>query len=367
MMLSAVLFSQLLVSTHQSDSPWILTSSSLPSETKYFATLGNGQLAMTPFLQHDSSPSINVNCLYNGDSWTSHRARLPNMANYQPILPDADYQQEFSLDMRRGEFRASYRSDDWSVDHKVFILRNIELDGVIVNHFTAEAFSDNFLLDIILVPGPDSDDITMMDTPDELQVNDNNLGIDTLLYTCQETLETEFNKYQDGPSPVCYGWMIPSSLNSSANDVSATSQLYITVVDSSLEKLITQVNLLIEMNPTVDDLFNLHYDAWNELWSRGTLEVTGDPELERVVLASQYYILSSLPSAETSREFCGLSPGSLAYGDEAMDYQVVMDDIMYDPIFKTMSSMKGHSSAVTNHFFYKPSYHKPSLHNFFNS
>ena len=166
MMLSAVLFSQLLVSTHQSDSPWILTSSSLPSETKYFATLGNGQLAMTPFLQHDSSPSINVNCLYNGDSWTSHRARLPNMANYQPILPDADYQQEFSLDMRRGEFRASYRSDDWSVDHKVFILRNIELDGVIVNHFTAEAFSDNFLLDIILVPGPDSDDITMMDTPD---------------------------------------------------------------------------------------------------------------------------------------------------------------------------------------------------------
>ena len=26
-----------------------------------------------------------------------------------------------------------------------------------------------------------------------------------------------------------------------------------------------------------------------------------------------------------------------------------------------------HSSAVTNHFFHKPSYHKPSLHNFFNS
>ena len=62
--------------------------------------------------------------------------------------------------------------------------------------------------------------------------------------------------------------------------------------------------------------------AWADLWESGRLEVTGDAELERVVLASQYYLLSSLPSPGSEAEFCGLSPGSLAYGDLGKDYQV---------------------------------------------
>ena len=58
------------------DSPWILSSSTLPS-TRTMPSLGNGQLAFVPF-----SDTITVNCLYNGDSWNSHRARVPNYANY---------------------------------------------------------------------------------------------------------------------------------------------------------------------------------------------------------------------------------------------------------------------------------------------
>ena len=56
----------------------------------------------------------------------------------------------------------------------------------------------------------------------------------------------------------------------------------------------------------------------------GVVEVTGDLELARVVLASQYYLLSSLPSQHSARPlppFCGLSPGSLAYGLLGQDYQ----------------------------------------------
>ena len=40
-------------------------------------SIGNGQLAFVPL-----SDTITVNCLYNGDSWNSHRARAPNYANY---------------------------------------------------------------------------------------------------------------------------------------------------------------------------------------------------------------------------------------------------------------------------------------------
>ena len=58
------------------DSPWILSSSTLPP-SRTMPSLGNGQLAFVPF-----SDTITVNCLYNGDSWNSHRARVPNYANY---------------------------------------------------------------------------------------------------------------------------------------------------------------------------------------------------------------------------------------------------------------------------------------------
>ena len=45
--------------------------------------------------------------------------------------------------------------------------------------------------------------------------------------------------------------------------------------------------------------------------------------LARVVLASQFYLLASLPSSD-ARDFCGLSPGSLAYGAKGRDYQVLV-------------------------------------------
>ena len=61
----------------------------------------------------------------------------------------------------------------------------------------------------------------------------------------------------------------------------------------------------------------------------GRITTEGDLELTRTVLSSQYYLLSSLPFPELSArpeslgDYCGLSPGSLAYGGLAKDYQVV--------------------------------------------
>lgn len=321
LLISLVLFlSTVSQVTLSSDSPWVLTSSSLPWEPRYMATLANGQLAITPYLQSPST-GINVNCLYNGDSWTSHRARLPNYANYQILAEDANIT-EYTLDMRRAEFRTLTVADHWRLEHRVFVHRARELEGVIVNVFHGNAdTNDNVDVELGLDPGAPSDDITNTGVMED-DVPANSLGIDKLQYRCEHTMETEFDEYQQtGPSPICVGWMTPSPVTLTGNDVNPPVKIFVTLVEASKELLFKQLELLIEMCPTVDDLINLHYDAWDTLWSKGTLEVTGDPELERVVLASQYYLLSSLPATESSNEFCGLSPGSLAYGDEAKDYQ----------------------------------------------
>ena len=71
------------------DSPWVLTSSTLPP-ARTMPSLGNGQLALVPF-----SDTITVNCLYNGHSWNSHRARLPNYANYDLVGAESPISSEY--------------------------------------------------------------------------------------------------------------------------------------------------------------------------------------------------------------------------------------------------------------------------------
>jgi trehalose/maltose hydrolase-like predicted phosphorylase len=73
------------------------------------------------------------------------------------------------------------------------------------------------------------------------------------------------------------------------------------------------------------DLFNLHQAAWQSIWNDGEIQVDGNLELSKIIYGCLYYLSSSLPMIETtnipSRQFYGLSPGGLAYGDYLMDYQ----------------------------------------------
>ena len=75
----------------------------------------------------------------------------------------------------------------------------------------------------------------------------------------------------------------------------------------------------------MDDLLQLYYNSWDEIWSTGNVQVEGDLELARVLLGSQYYLYTSLPfpslSARPLPQFCGMSPGGLSYGFKGHDYQ----------------------------------------------
>lgn len=73
------------------------------------------------------------------------------------------------------------------------------------------------------------------------------------------------------------------------------------------------------------DLFVLHSAAWRSVWTDGKIEVDGNLELSKIINGCLYYILSALPVSTVpnivQRQFYGLSPGGLAYGDYLMDYQ----------------------------------------------
>ena len=316
----------------ETDSAWVLTTDTLPSHTsqsKFNPTLANGQLAVTPYLQPGISvpPSILVNCLYNGDSWNSHRARLPNYSNYLLQLNTDGGEavaESYSLDLARAEFRASFSLSDFSVTHQVVVHRT--LTRTILNLVRAGPLhpsQHSLQVDIHLEVGDQSEDITNTGTK-EMLVPDNRLGIDKIWWRCEHTTQLEFSAYQASPSPVCFAWVEPwdFGITVSGNDVSDQERVFITIVDSSLEGLMEELELVISYSVT--ELLSLHYSAMSSLWSEGVLEVTGDLELARVVLASQYYLLSSLPSPHSARPlppFCGLSPGSLAYGLLGQDYQ----------------------------------------------
>lgn len=60
-----------------------------------------------------------------------------------------------------------------------------------------------------------------------------------------------------------------------------------------------------------------HVAAWYHLWNSGRIEVAGNLSFARMVAASQYYILSSLPTEEDPLwPFCGISPNGLPWGAE---------------------------------------------------
>lgn len=88
------------VTNYDQNDPTVIVADELPLlnssiDTKLMAYVGNGHLASTVF---DSA--IYVNGLYNGARGVSHRARLPNMHNFQ--IKGSYPTKQYVLDMKNG-------------------------------------------------------------------------------------------------------------------------------------------------------------------------------------------------------------------------------------------------------------------------
>ena len=178
------------------DSPWLLSSPSLPAaeDSKYLATLGNGQLAVTPGLRTSLAtqqfPAIFVNCLYNGRGWNTHRARLPNYSNYVLEFSRPAAAALYSLDLYRGKFVAAHQLAGLAVRHELLVHRDPALAGLILNLVTAEAAHAQtgeaaVEVSLGLDTGGPSLDITSTGVA-SLEVPANTLGLTSLLYRCSD-------------------------------------------------------------------------------------------------------------------------------------------------------------------------------------
>ena len=263
--------------------------------------------------------------IHIGDFCTFFKIRIPNYSNYKLMLSNSNLRKEYSLDLKKAEFVAKFESEEFLVKHQVLVHRvyTRTIVNVVTGAVMQESDSD-LVVDIALEVGLQSEDITNTDTI-EIELEQNNLGIDKVWYRCETTLEVEFSQYQQATKNICFAWMEPwySGFSLHGQDSETINRVFITVVDDSIEDILEEIKMV--SSNSLDDLLTQHYNSWGQIWSSGNVQVEGDKDLARVILASQYYLYSSLPVPELSSrplpDFCGLSPGGLSYGFKGKDYQ----------------------------------------------
>ena len=128
-----------------------------------------------------------------------------------------------------------------------------------------------------------------------MEIDENDLGINKIWYRCGSTLDVEYSQYQGEPTPVCFAWMEPwdSSLYLSGQEEASTQRVFLTVIDETIDGILEEIKLA--SSNSVADLLQLHYNGWEDIWSTGNIQVEGDFDLAHTLLASQYYLYSSLP------------------------------------------------------------------------
>lgn len=96
------------------------------------------------------------------------------------------------------------------------------------------------------------------------------------------------------------------------------------------------------------DLLNNHTLLWNFIWSEGQMDINYEKpsaehlHLRKVLLSSQYYIYSNLPSPLTYRPnnpFFGLSPGGLSTGKFESYQNSAAEDLVTTDIYFDVRSI----------------------------
>ena len=313
-MFYCVLLFSLVFAAYAENSLWLLSSPTIPLDSgkpKLMPSLGNGYLGMNVFL-----PSVRKQCLYSGRDGSSHRTKIPGYANLRLINAGDTL---YTLDMKKGIFLESANNDKFTVDHTILVHRTYP--NLILNTITAsptEPSNDILEAEIIYTDTLDdtTEDILYDYDPKTIDLKENQLGLEVVYYVCGTTLVVEGSSQVE--SRMCIGWTPISNLLFSGQETNYTKN-YITLFSDSEEELQAQIELIL--SSTLSSLLESHTKAWENIWAKGNILLDGDKDLAQTVLASLFYIYSSLPFSTALNQFCGLSPGGLSYGGLNMDYQ----------------------------------------------
>jgi protein-glucosylgalactosylhydroxylysine glucosidase len=138
------------------------------------------------------------------------------------------------------------------------------------------------------------------------------------------TVDLEFEQFQKRPTELfMYFTRVEDEITLNENELSLT-RAYVTSIDMNKDAAALEMNIALKLinQGKHAKLYMQHTRVFNKWWQQARIEVD-NLELQRVIYASIYYIMSSLPSLEHHGQlnpFFGLSPGSLSRGALSEDY-----------------------------------------------
>lgn len=299
----------------QINSPFLLYLIRLPDPSE-IPTLGNGHIAFVIF-----GDAILMNGLYNGERGESHRARIPNYANIiSSTMNCENFSCFYRLNLRKGFMnwfaldgnRVSFAQDIYphrfynrAIINKVFISRLEALDEVIE-------------VPISMNPGEEP-------SVDLSQVGDDiidTIGGHEVTIKCFRTNVIENVTYQPVASRVCVAHTNPPASLILGLTENYKEYLHVTTVAR------TEAEVRKEMQDVLADsveLIYIHEAIWEADWDKFAIVVDGNMNLNQIIHAAVFYLISNLPSVNTNQPndpFYGLSPGGLGKGGVLyMEYQ----------------------------------------------
>ncbi|XP_065085591.1 protein-glucosylgalactosylhydroxylysine glucosidase-like [Ochlerotatus camptorhynchus] len=304
-------------------------------------TLANGHLGFTVF-----GDAIYMNGLYNGHRGLSHRARIANIANIRLGGTGRPFENGFSggnqppppwtMDFETGTFCADYRGPNNSFRVVQLIYPHQLYNRAIVNQFTIERLDGEGDIHIGIIQSitfPGSEDIAFNPTnttfissdAERTAMNFGNEYSVKVYQTCGTTVELEDPDHQHQQRHVCVLWNhVPEELTLKRSERTVSYKFIMTADESaSLARQELTDAILTEDN----ELLRRHSNVWRGFWSDFDIRTEGNPNLERIIRASVFYLISNFPLGMASSSaraylFGGLSPTGLGRGGSNLaDYE----------------------------------------------
>ncbi|XP_077992893.1 protein-glucosylgalactosylhydroxylysine glucosidase-like [Glandiceps talaboti] len=294
-------------------------------DTRYMPSVGNGHIATVIY-----SNSTYINGVYNGKEGFSHRARLPSK-NAIRVHFDEDVERELSrryrLNVRNGVWQEVIQHPQFAVTVNIYAhqyFTRLLVTQVEFSRTTSRSDdTKNIQLKLEQNEGKASQDFLFDEPKEYIKANNRAWQISGT------TIEPELSDKKTGDSPkisvYVYYTDMPREVEVMAEDQDAHIWTYVTSVDQDQNVAKRDFDdAMTEINKNPKSFLEKHSQLWERTWEEGGIEVD-DLKLGKYIYGSFYYILSSLPALhETNQpknQFFGLSPGGLANGANATDYQ----------------------------------------------
>ncbi|XP_055640447.1 protein-glucosylgalactosylhydroxylysine glucosidase-like [Toxorhynchites rutilus septentrionalis] len=320
------------------------------ADERLLPTLANGHLGFTVF-----EDAIYMNGLYNGHRGLSHRAKIANVANLRlAVTDDGDAvggNREW-MDFEKGTFHVDYRAPNHSYRVVQLIYPHQFYNRAIVNQFTIErlASEDDIHIGIIQKnPSPGSEDILFSSTETFIADHDAERNINLSLSSSKihrtQTVNIDEDEYSSAEAPstfqvhqacgttreledpehphqkrhVCVLWNhVPEELILKRFERTVSYKFIMTADESAG---IAREELLDAISLDDEELLRNHSNIWHAFWSDFSIQTDGNRDLELVIQASIFYLISNFPLGALNRtrdskayRFGGLSPTGLGRG-----------------------------------------------------